>query len=211
MRKPKKKKQFAVIVALVVTFMIGGSGGFYIYLNSNGNFHVVEKGKLYRSGQLAAKDLDKVVSAFGIRSVLNLRGANPGSAWYDNEVTITNALGVVHYDYAISAKHIVSVRQEEEILQIIRNAPKPILIHCQGGSDRTGLVSALYRFSEGEDAKEAKQELSPRYGHFPYFSSETGAMDKSFRDYVQYALMHRNRIRAGDAILHSYWTKKTVR
>ncbi|WP_219928901.1 tyrosine-protein phosphatase [Palleronia abyssalis] len=51
-------------------------------------------------------------------------------------------------------------------MQVIRDAPKPLLIHCRGGADRTGLTCALYVAGidgRGEDAAEA--QLSISYGH----------------------------------------------
>ena len=46
---------------------------------------------------------------------------------------------------SLSAYRDVSVEQMDEIIKLIEQAPKPILIHCESGADRTGLVSALYR------------------------------------------------------------------
>src|SRR5947209_4291769 len=72
------------------------------------------------------------------------------------------------------------------ILDIVRGAPKPLLIHCKSGADRTGLVAALYRYAEGgASAAEADRELSLAYGHFPYLTSRSGAMDDSFWAYVR--------------------------
>ena len=44
-----------------------------------GNFHVVAEGQVYRSRQLDPEELARHVHHYGIRSVLNLRGKNPGS------------------------------------------------------------------------------------------------------------------------------------
>ena len=92
----------------------------------------------------------------------------------------------MHYDYPISAKRVVTPQQIGEILDIVRQAPKPLLVHCKSGSDRAGLVAALYRFAEaGASADEADGELSLAYGHFPYLTSRSGAMDDSFWAYVR--------------------------
>ena len=34
----------------------------------------------------------------------------------------------------------------EAILATLDHAPKPVLIHCKNGADRTGLVGALYLY-----------------------------------------------------------------
>ena len=177
-------KRLAVAVAVCIGLVLCASAGFYEYLKVSGNFHIVEQGHVYRAGQLNGAELEQTISSYGIRSVLNLRGAFPGEAWYDNEIAVSRTNGIAHYDYGLSAERFVSVAQAKEILLAIRNAPKPILIHCKSGSDRTGLVSALYLFSRGVDAKSAERELSLRFGHFPYLVGETGAMDDSFHAYV---------------------------
>jgi protein tyrosine/serine phosphatase len=45
------------------------------------NFHAVVPGELYRSAQLSGSRLERHIQAEGIRTVINLRGPNPGSAW----------------------------------------------------------------------------------------------------------------------------------
>lgn len=177
-------KRLLIVTAALMALTLAVAGGFYVYVESDGNFHVVDQGNLYRSRQLSGPELAQVISTYGIRSILNLRGPNPGNDWYDDEIAVSSARNVVHYDYGISARRPVTPAQIEEILRIIRDAPKPILVHCQGGADRTGLVSAIYLFSHGARANDAERALSLRYGHFPYLGSKTRAMNDSFNAYV---------------------------
>jgi len=174
----------------VAAFSLGLSaasvGAYWGGLMVQGNFHAVEAGILYRSAQPDRNDLIAAVHQHGVRSVLNLRGRNPGSYWYDEEVGASRELGLAHYDYSLSAKRLVTAQQIAEILNIVRQAPKPLLIHCKSGADRAGLVSALYRFAlAGAKAEDADRELSLVYGHFPYLTSRSGAMDDSFWAYVR--------------------------
>jgi protein tyrosine phosphatase (PTP) superfamily phosphohydrolase (DUF442 family) len=173
-------------IAAVSLGLIAGSFGAYCgVIIYEGNVHAVESGVLYRSAQLGKDGLASVARQYGIKSVLNLRGPNAGSPWYDDELAESRALGLAHYDYPISAKRFVTHRQVGEILDIIRRAPKPLLIHCKSGADRAGLVSALYEYAiAGASAKKADGELSLVYGHFPYLTSRSGAMDDSFWAYV---------------------------
>jgi protein tyrosine/serine phosphatase len=146
----------------------------------SGNFHTVVKGEVYRSAQLNKAELAREIDARHIRSVLNLRGPHAGQQWYQDELAVSLEYGVAHYDIGISALKPVPAQKIAEILAVLRDAPKPILVHCESGADRTGFVSALYRYViNAQPAAVAERELSLRYGHFPYLTSRTGAMDES--------------------------------
>ena len=163
----------------------GSTGAYWGLVQYHGNFHAVQEGAFYRSAQLDKEELHRVIRDHRIRSVLNLRGAHPGQSWYDEEIAASQALGVTHYDYSLSAHRFVTGQQIGEMLDIIRKAPKPLLVHCKSGADRTGLVSALYRFAEeGASVDRADRELSLVYGHFPYLTSRSRAMDDSFWAFV---------------------------
>jgi protein tyrosine/serine phosphatase len=171
---------------LAIGLTAGSTGAYWGAVQFQGNFHAVEEGTFYRSAQLSKSELQSAARDHGIKAVLNLRGAHPGEAWYDDEVAVSKALGLAHYDYALSARRLVTEEQISDLLAIIRHAPKPLLVHCKSGADRTGLVSALYRFAiEGKSANEADAELTLAYGHFPYLTSRTRAMDESFWAFVR--------------------------
>ena len=98
---------------------------------------------------------------------------------------MSKELGVTHYDFGISANHFVSRARIDSILAIVREAPKPMLVHCEGGADRAGLVSALYeRVIRGESKKAADGQLTIWYGHVPGLFNHTYEMDRSYWAYV---------------------------
>jgi protein tyrosine/serine phosphatase len=170
-------------IALVVAVL--SIGAYFGSIQIGGNVHLVEPGQLYRSAQLGRSGFAKLVRQHGIRTIVNLRGAHPGASWYDGEIAVSDSLGVTHYDFGLSATHMVTPAQIDSILRLLRAAPKPILIHCQSGSDRSGLVAALYEAEiAGKSDSAADDQLSLRYGHFPYLTSKTVAMDRSYWDYV---------------------------
>lgn len=173
----------------ISSFSLGlGAAALALYCGAiiyDGNFHAVEEHVLYRSAQPDKAELLSFARQYGLKSVLNLRGAHAGTRWYDEEMTAAHDLGLTHYDYALSAKRFVTSGQIAELLDIIRAAPKPLLIHCQSGADRAGLVAALFRYAlGGASAAQADRQLSLVYGHFPYLTSRSGAMDASFWAYV---------------------------
>jgi len=167
----------AIGLGLVVVLAAYAAGTYY-----ERNFHTVLSGELYRSAQMDPVSLASRVQQYGIKSILNLRGSDPG-AWYQDEVQTADRLGVRHYDYRLSATEEVSLTQMNEIVRLLRDAPKPVLIHCKAGSDRTGLVSALYLLAiTGETPAAADRELTIWYGHLA--ASQTRAMDRSYWNFV---------------------------
>ena len=158
------------------------------YLQLSGNVHTVENATVYRSGQLNAADLDALAASTGIRSVLNLRGAHPDASWYREEWNVARRRGIVYRSIAISARSEPDVATMQEIEQAMADAPKPLLIHCMGGSDRTGLASAIYEYAfAGKSEGVAADQLSFAYGHFPWLGSSTGAMDRAFERFVAFS------------------------
>ena len=92
----------------------------------------------------------------------------------------------MHYDLPLSANSLVDPATMARISALLRSAPKPVLIHCQSGADRSGLVAALYEYAiAARPLEDAQEQLSLLYGHFPYLWSRTGAMDKSFETFVR--------------------------
>ncbi len=177
-------KRSGIVVAALMAACVLTAGTIYIGVQYDGNVHVVEPGMVLRSAQFTGARLDAIAHRYAIRSVLNLRGDNAGKPWYEEEMRASRADGLV--DYALSAEHDVTQAQMDELLRIVGAAPKPLLIHCNAGADRTGLVSALYQVSHGVPAAQAATQLSLRYGHFPWLWSKTGAMDRSFAVFLEH-------------------------
>ncbi|HOB74100.1 MAG TPA: tyrosine-protein phosphatase [Phycisphaerae bacterium] len=131
------------------------------------NFDVLDDGQVYRTSQPTADHLETIIDTYGIRTVLNLRGENPGSDWYDAEKAVCEARGVTLISYPMSAKSLPSADVLASVIETLKTAEYPLLIHCNGGADRTGAVSAIYRMLIlGEDRKAALAELSPAHLHF---------------------------------------------
>jgi protein tyrosine/serine phosphatase len=166
-------------VAIALFSIIIAWGGFSLYLLTTNNFAVVEAGSCYRSAQLSNNELSQLIRKYKIRSIINLRGTCPGLPWYDNERKLCDSLHVDLISFGLAAERFVSERDLSQIEDSLGAATKPLLIHCKAGSDRTGLISALYLYSNGAPLNQAQGQLSIRYGHFPFLLSHSDAMDKS--------------------------------
>lgn len=177
---PLWRKGLAVIVwPLVIVAALGGSWAGYLRLT--GNIHEVEAGKVYRSGQLGPSQLSSLLRDKGIRTVINLRGENPDRAWYTDELQVAKAASVRHISLPMSANREPDDVLVATLIDSLRTAELPVLIHCEAGADRSGLASALYKLTvQHKSPQEADGQLSFWYGHFPWLTSRTGAMDRTF-------------------------------
>jgi protein tyrosine/serine phosphatase len=122
---------------------------------------------LYRSEQptaLGMKNLEKL----GIRTVISLRHMNDDN----DEVrgTSLRAEQVKIFTWNIKDQQVI------DVMRILRNTQNgPFLIHCQHGSDRTGLMSAMYRVLEQDwSVDDALAELTG--GGFGYHSIWTNVL-----------------------------------
>jgi tyrosine-protein phosphatase SIW14 len=100
-----------------------------------GNFYRVSD-DLFRSEQPTPTDLP-TLKQFGIRTIISLRH------WHTDARAFERA-GIGTRQYEMDAGS-VSVPQLIAVLRLIHDAPKPVLVHCWHGSDRTGFVIAGYR------------------------------------------------------------------
>ncbi len=159
----------------------------FLYLKAV-NFHTVSKGVVYRSAQLSLDRLAQYVEDHRIRSIVNLRGAQQWRRWYRQEKAFSRSRGIIHEDFALSAIKTISVYELDRILAFMHEAPKPILVHCYAGADRTGLISALWQLAEDrkKPAEALERQLCWMKGHFSTFHLGTNAMVQSFWNYVQH-------------------------
>jgi protein tyrosine/serine phosphatase len=173
---------WVIVIAAVILVPALAAGLFFSTLQLFGNFDEVIPGEYFRAAQPSAARLERYVRKYGIKSVLNLRGSNQKHLWYRNEAAKAEALGIRFADFKMSARKQLTDAQTEELLELLQDLPKPVLVHCKSGSDRTGLVSAIYVYKiAGRSQAAADRMISFRYGHIgiPYVS-EAFAMDQNW-------------------------------
>lgn len=153
------------------------------------NIHTVIPGKLYRSGQLPVNALLTLVHRQKIRTVINLRGKNSGRKWYRDERALAKTLGLKYLDVALNATHPPSAKQLQQLAKWIVQAKKPILAHCQGGVDRTGLASALaLALLTHGTINQARTAFSIRYG-LTHARSIGPRLLKNYKQWLQQRLI----------------------
>lgn len=174
--------RWIIAIGVIVLVPVLAIALFLSTLQLFGNFHEIIPGEYYRSAQPTPAKLARYVKKYKIKTVLNLRGLNTKWQWYRDEVAEADKLGIKFVDFKMSARRELTDAQVDQLIEILRDVPKPILVHCKSGSDRTGLVSAIYLFKvAGRKESEAEKQISFRYGHIgiPYLS-EAVAMDRNW-------------------------------
>ena len=160
-----KNGQVAEQKNLINYYWVRGHAGKSPYPNYPKNFHKVNE-NIFRSGQPDDDEFESLCTFNNIRSVLNLRENN-------SDKKIIDTINKRHYVPAVTLYEIpldtgkISEADLYKLLTVIRDAPKPLLIHCWHGSDRTGCAVAAGRIVfENWNVEDAIAELMKReYGH----------------------------------------------
>lgn len=174
-----RRLKFSVaIMALLV--LIGAS--YFLYMEEQGNFHTITAGEAYRSAILDRDELEYYVKKYSIKSIVNLLGDHPNEAWYREEIEVSADHNVKHYNVSLPVSQEPTEEDVRELVEIFKNAPRPVLIHCKAGADRSGLAAAMWKVIVDKEPKsEAGRQLSILYGHIPV--GKTIAMDQFFKNW----------------------------
>jgi protein tyrosine/serine phosphatase len=133
------------------------------------NFHEVDPGRYYRSAQLNSKEFDYYIKKYKIRTIINLRGAEPQEAWYQDEISVSQKNLVFHFDIPMLAETLPHRENLIRLLDLFKTVPRPILVHCQGGADRSGEASAIYQMLHmGKTKEQALKMLTFKYHHLAF-------------------------------------------
>ena len=125
------------------------------------NLHRVSS-VLYRSAQPTPKGFTNL-QTHGVRSVLNLRE-------YHKDTRRARHTGLHLMAYPVAAGKVTEA-DVENCLKLMADAPKPVLVHCWHGSDRTGILVAAWRIVyENRSVADAEAEFrDDRYGHHEFW------------------------------------------
>ena len=155
------------------------------YFTSFRSVSAVVEGRVYRSSQLSAERLERLIQEKGIRTIINLRGKFTDAQWYINENNIAKKHGINFYSFSLLPHEMPEYLQLMDILDKLFSAERPILVHCYKGADRTGMVSALALAIEQDlPLPELKKQFSFRYGVFPFYRSIGPSFFSVYEDWL---------------------------
>ncbi len=131
------------------------------------HFAVVDPGVLYRSATLPPAQLLEVVEDQGIRTVVNLRSLEENAEpWYAAQRGALAAAGVDMVDLPMPYSTPPEPDIEARWLALLRDpSAQPILVHCQHGVLRTGIMVSAYEIVHRDAAAEGLFEHGPQFGH----------------------------------------------
>lgn len=150
------------------------------------NFHWVVPGEASRAMQAWAGGLAPFLEARGIKAIVNLRGRNDDLSWWKKETALAQAGGIAHLDAMLDSRRIPTQAMLVRLVECFDTAPKPFLLKCSGGQDRTSLAAALYIIHR--DGWQAIDKARAQYDHFPYlhFPKRHQRWLKAFLDFAAY-------------------------
>ena len=128
------------------------------------NWGTLENNLIFRSKKLNSSQLQERVTQHKIKSILCLAECT------DLEKKISRELGLRYFDLSMNIPEI-ELDDLHHVVKVLKKAPKPLLIHCRQGADRTGMAAALYFYSIKNQSMDVsiKKGLRLRYGHLGKF------------------------------------------
>lgn len=150
-------------ISFIVFLFLSASGLIWLFLRNN--LHEVLPKAVYRSAQLSEGSLRYLIEEQGIKTIINLRGnPSPQDEMLWAEKNLAAHYQLTFYSLPLRAHEPISPEHLKTLIQLLETAPRPLLIHCQGGADRTGLTSALLLILEKSvNLRTAEDQFSWRY------------------------------------------------
>jgi len=146
------------------------------------NLHKVDEG-IYRGAQPTAEGME-ALKEMGVRTVINLRS-------FSSDRDEIGKTGLQYEHIYMKAWHAED-KEVVRFLQIVGDeARRPVFFHCKHGSDRTGMMCAIYRIAvQGWTKDEAIREMAE--GGYGFH-----AVWKNLKTYIEKLDIEEMKRRAG--------------
>ena len=132
-----------------------------------GNLHTVISNEVYRSAQPSPGALERRIRELSLRSVINLRTSEKGASWFKTEHAVTEARGVDFHLIRFGGDFMPPRATLRQLVHLLDTARRPLLLHCEGGIERSGIASAVAVLLAGGNVAEARKQFGLVYGFVP--------------------------------------------
>jgi protein tyrosine/serine phosphatase len=146
------------------------------------NLHQISD-EMWRANQPSPEHIDRYARDVGIRTILNLRGASP-KGYYLLEREACERNGIALVDFQVFSREAPTRESVLAARDLFETIAYPALMHCKSGSDRAGVMAALYQhFRQGQPIDQAIEQLGLKYLHIR--EGKTGVLDFFFETYLK--------------------------
>ncbi|MBA7655582.1 hypothetical protein ES703_63488 [subsurface metagenome] len=143
MKKKKQSSAGLIIILLIIAAVILLVRHFHIK-----NFHTIEPGVLYTSGQPRGMDYTRLLYKYHIGTIVNVRSAaeHREKNWYNEEITWVRNNGVNYVELPIDKNNYLPDKQtQDQFLAIMADkANLPVLLHDSNGRKRVPILAAVW-------------------------------------------------------------------
>ena len=133
-------RRLPIVISLLL-LLLGGLWLYQRYIRFNAG--VVVPGSVYRSAQPSPAYLEKIARQHNLKTVVAMmRSEQP---WFRSAEEDKLAQLGINYLYLSTTNARRPSRSEMlRLIEMVETVPRPVLIHCKTGADRTGAASALF-------------------------------------------------------------------
>lgn len=186
---------YRYLIALILIIGLYFSGGLHFIYNTcfNHNINIVVSEKLIRSAQMSREDLIQTIAKYKIKTVVDLRLDDDASDKTGmSEEEATKKAGANYLHAPLSSKTNDQKERVLKVLNYIKSAEPPILVHCSDGVHRAGFFAALWlMLRENASQEQVMDQLTFKYGFLPIerrlkeYLGNTRTLDRLLTDYYE--------------------------
>lgn len=170
------RKKIALSALIILPLILAAAAvSWYCHDNYKTLYHfrTVDEGKIYRSGCLKPEGWEKLHARTGFKTIVNLRSVEERTKendskgdWYNNEKNFAASKNITLVDIPMQTDTPPTPEQVKEFLGIVTDKAKlPVLIHCEAGVIRTGMMVAVYRIAVLNEPNGKVLAELPMFGH----------------------------------------------
>jgi len=127
------------------------------------NFHIIEPGVLYISGQPRGMDYTRLLYRYHIAAIVNVRSSSEHREknWYNEEITWVRNNAVKYIELPIDKQNYLPNKEtQDKFLGIMADAQNlPVLLHGSGGEKRVPMLTAVWLINKKGLSAEATLEI----------------------------------------------------